>query len=80
MVARRKQRIKAQPKGILDHCRYDSCKNRTVDLQARVKVDFDKPRLKFLVNHEIKTKNFKIALPSRPVHDIKVSLDDIEDN
>lgn len=62
MTSWRVQRIETKPERILNHYGYYSLENRTIDLQARIIIDLDQPRLEIFVNHKIQSEYLKIVL------------------
>lgn len=62
MTSRRVKRIETKPERILNHHWYNSLENRTVDLQTRIIIDLDQPRLEIFVNHKIQSEYLKIVL------------------
>ena len=57
---RRVDNIESKSESLIKHLRYNSSEKWTVELQARVGIDLDKPRVEVAINHKIKTKDLKI--------------------
>ena len=60
---------------MLEHNRNNSFEDRTVDFQARVIIDLDKPGLKIPVNHKIKPKYLKVILMPFMIQNLIVGFD-----
>lgn len=62
MAFRGQKRVEAQPKTVLHKVRDQPAQQRTVYLEARVRVKFDEPSSELTINHKIQPKNLKIAI------------------
>lgn len=62
MARRRIDYIERESKGMLKHVRDNSSQKFAADLEARIRIDFDEPNIKVLVNHEVKPEYLEIML------------------
>lgn len=62
MTRRREYYIKCQSKWLLNHSWNKASQQLTAELKTRIGVDFDQPNIVAWINHEVKTKYFKVML------------------
>lgn len=52
--------IESEPESLVNHLRDESCEQGRREFQTWIRVDFNKPRYKIAIDHEIKSKDLKI--------------------